>query len=212
MKDYYGARANEYDRIYLKPERQADLQKLQMWLPPMFAGRSVLEIACGTGYWTQFYAPLAKRVVALDAAQETLDIAAGRITANNVQLLRGDAYELPVFDASFDVAFAGFWWSHIPQEQIQEFLTGLHRVLEPGARVVFLDNRFVSSSSTPIAERDSAGNTYQIRTLDDGSTHRVLKNFPTREQLFAAVSWYSASCNYLEWEYFWALEYTLDLP
>lgn len=211
MKDYYGARANEYDRIYSKPERQADLKKLQMWLPPLFADRSVLEIACGTGYWTQFYAPLAERVVALDAAQETLRIAAGRISAQNVHLMQGDAYELPVLDASFDAAFAGFWWSHIPQEQLAGFLAGLHRVLEPGATIVFLDNRFVPGSSTPIADSDSAGNTYQIRILDDGSTHRVLKNFPTREQLLATVSPYSTSCKYLEWEYFWALEYTLDI-
>lgn len=209
MKEYYGARANEYDRIYSKPERQADLQKLRMWLPPLFADQFVLEIACGTGYWTQFYAPLAKQIVALDAAKETLDIAAGRITMNNVRLMQGDAYELPVFDAPFDAAFAGFWWSHIPLEQIPEFLIGLHRVLKPGARIVFLDNRFVSGSSTPIADRDAAGNTYQVRKLDDGSTHRVLKNFPTREQLLAIVSPHSASCNYLEWEYFWALEYTL---
>jgi len=211
MKDYYGARANEYDRIYSKPERQADLQQLQTWLPPLFAGRSVLEIACGTGYWTQFYASLATRVVALDAAKETLHIADGRITTNNVHLMLGDAYELPVFDVSFDAAFAGFWWSHIPQEQLAGFLVGLHRVLEPGAKIVFLDNRFVPGSSTPIADRDSAGNAYQIRQLDDGSTHRVLKNFPTREQLLATVAPYSTSCNYLEWEYFWALEYTLNV-
>jgi len=212
MKDYYGARANEYERIYSKPERQADLKNLQMWLPPLFADRSVLEIACGTGYWTQFYAPLAERVVALDAAKETLHIAAGRIATNNVHLMQGDAYELPVFDASFDAAFAGFWWSHIPQEQLAGFLAGLHRVLEPGARIIFLDNRFVPGSSTPISDCDSAGNSYQIRMLDDGSTHRVLKNFPTREQLLATVSPYSTSCNYLEWEYFWALEYTLNVP
>ncbi|WP_193090165.1 class I SAM-dependent methyltransferase [Advenella sp. FME57] len=212
MKDYYGARANEYDRIYSKPERQADLRKLQIWLPALFADRSVLEIACGTGYWTQFYAPLAERVMALDAAKETLHIAAGRITTNNVQLMQGDAYELPVFDAPFDAAFAGFWWSHIPHEQLAGFLAGLHKALEPGARIVFLDNRFVPGSSTPIANCDSAGNTYQLRTLDDGSMHRVLKNFPTREQLLAAVSLYSESCNYLEWEYFWALEYTLHIP
>lgn len=212
MKDYYAARANEYDRIYAKPERQANLQKLQLWLPALFADRSVLEIACGTGYWTQFYAPLAKRVVALDAATETLRIAAGRIATSNVHLMQADAYDLPAFDGLFDAAFAGFWWSHIPQASIAPFLVGLHQALKPGARIVFLDNRFVAGSSTPIADRDSNGNTYQVRRLDDGATHRVLKNFPTREQLLAAVSPYSTSCNYHQWQYFWALEYTLDSP
>ncbi|HLU04698.1 MAG TPA: class I SAM-dependent methyltransferase [Advenella sp.] len=210
MKEYYVARASEYDRIYLKPERQSDLRQLQLWLPSLLVERSVPEIACGTGYWTQFYAPMAKQVVALDAAKETLRIAAGRVTTGNVHLMQGDAYDLPVFDTLFDAVFAGFWWSHIPLEHIAGFLAGLHRALEPGARIVFLDNRFVPGSSTPIADSDSAGNTYQIRALDNGSTHQVLKNFPTREHLLATVLPYSGSRNYREWAYFWALEYTLD--
>ena len=57
MQDYYAARAPEYDRIYLKPERQADLGAIRQWLPTVFKGRSLLEIACGTGYWTQYLAP-----------------------------------------------------------------------------------------------------------------------------------------------------------
>lgn len=209
MKEYYAARANEYDRIYAKPERQADLRQLEQWLPRILNGLSVLEIACGTGYWTQFFAPVAKRVLALDAADETLQIAARRIPANNVHFMQGDAYQLPAFDTLFEAAFAGFWWSHIPRDKIDVFLAGVHRALQPGAKVVFLDNRFVPGSSTPVAERDIAGDTYQIRPLDDGSTHRVLKNFPSRDELLAAVAPYSESSHYVEWEYFWALEYTL---
>ena len=57
IKEYYAARAGEYDRIYQKPERQVDLRKIESWLQTTLAGRAVLEIACGTGYWTQFYSP-----------------------------------------------------------------------------------------------------------------------------------------------------------
>ncbi len=209
MKDYYGARAREYDRIYLKPERQPDLRKLEAWLPTVFADHSVLEVACGTGYWTQFYATAARQVVALDAAPETLTIAQQRVATDKVTWMQGDAYQLPVFTTQFTAAFAGFWWSHIPLDKIDGFLRELHRVLDPGSTIVFLDNRFVPGSSTPLADADAMGNTYQIRHLDDGSTHRVLKNFPTREALIAAVSAYSQSSQYLEWDYFWALKYTL---
>ena len=49
MKEYYAARAKEYDQIYAKPERQADLRLVEQWLPVRFEGARVLEIAAGTG-------------------------------------------------------------------------------------------------------------------------------------------------------------------
>jgi len=209
LQDYYAARAGEYDKVYLKPERQENLRHMQAWLSDVLAKRSVLEIACGTGYWTQFYAPLAARVVALDSAEETLRIAETRLHGVNVRLLAGDAYQLPIFEGAFDGAFAGFWWSHIPLNKIPEFLNGLHAALQPGAKIVFFDNRFVSGSSTPISERDDDGNTYQLRQLGDGSIHRVLKNFPSGDELLAAVAAYGKTFEYREWDYFWALTYTL---
>jgi SAM-dependent methyltransferase len=75
MQSYYAARAPEYDSVYRKLERQPDLRSIEGWLPPRFTGETVLEIACGTGYWTQFIAPSAARIVAVDLAPETLRIA-----------------------------------------------------------------------------------------------------------------------------------------
>ena len=51
-----------------------------------------------------------------------------------------------------------------------------------------LDNRYVEGSSTPVTERDADGNGYQLRKLADGSTHRVLKNFPTEAELEALAA------------------------
>jgi hypothetical protein len=47
-EEYYQARAHEYDAVYEKPERQADLARLRAWLPPVLDGRQVLEVAAGT--------------------------------------------------------------------------------------------------------------------------------------------------------------------
>lgn len=215
MQDYYAARAGEYDQIYQKPERQADLRQMEAWLPTVLAGRSVLEIACGTGYWTQFYAANASQVLGIDSARETLEIARTRLPAQGfpqVRLQTGDAYQPPAQDADglpFEAAFAGFWWSHIPLQRIPAFLQALHAVLQPGAQVVFRDNLYVPGSSTPIAERDAAGNSYQLRTLANGSTHKVLKNFPSREQLLAAVAPWAQHSQHHVWTHFWALEFTL---
>ncbi|GAB3651862.1 class I SAM-dependent methyltransferase [Ramlibacter alkalitolerans] len=209
MHAYYAARAPEYDRIYLKPERQPDLRAIEAWLPTVVAGRSVLELACGTGYWTQFIAPVAARVLAIDAAVETLQIARERTLGGSVDFVTGDAYALPAQAQGFDAAFAGFWFSHVPKSRVAEFLAGLHRALVPGARVVFLDNLYVEGNSTPVCERDAEGNTYQMRTLADGSTHQVLKNFPTEGELREAMRGLAGELRHHAWKYYWALEYTV---
>lgn len=207
MREYYAARAGEYDRVYQKPERQADLRAIERWLPETLSGRCVLEIACGTGYWTRLLAPRSHGMVAIDASIETLRIARTRVLPSQVQWLVGDAYRLPVSAGRFGAGFAGFWWSHVPRSRIAEFLDGFHAALAPGATVVLLDNRFVPGSSTPITDQDDEGNTYQTRPLADGSTHRVLKNFPSRETLLADLAERAEACRYHEWPHYWALEY-----
>ena len=46
---YYAARAAEYEKVYDKPERRDDLERLHEIVPAYFDGRRVLEVACGTG-------------------------------------------------------------------------------------------------------------------------------------------------------------------
>lgn len=213
LQSYYAARAEEYDRVYDKPERQADLRRIEQWLPTVLSGRTVLEIACGTGYWTRLIAPAAASVVAIDSAPETLRIAEQRVPPGKVVFEVGDAYALPRQPRRFDAAFAGFWFSHVPLERQREFLQGLNLALEPGAKVVLLDNRYVEGSSSAISEQDDSGNTYQCRKVGDGSTHRVLKNFPGESDLLAlAGSGLGRSAVYTCWQFYWAFEYLVPEP
>lgn len=208
LQAYYAARAREYDRVYEKPERQHDLRALEAWLPGVFAGRRVLELACGTGWWTRLLAPVAQAVTAVDTAEETLEIARVRCAAlGRVRFVQGDAYEPPVEWGEVDACFAGFWWSHVPRARLGAFLSSLHARLPPGSPVVFLDNRYVEGSSTAVGAADAAGDTWQLRSLADGSVHRVLKNFPGEGELRAAVASVDpAPCLHL-WHHYWALTY-----
>jgi SAM-dependent methyltransferase len=212
MEAYYASRAAEYDSVYLKPERQRDLRAIERWLPPLFANAAVLELACGTGYWTQFLAPEAARVVGLDASPETLQVARSRALGEKVTFVVGDAYNVPQSLGGFGAAFAGFWFSHVPIARRSGFLRGLNASLSRGSKVVLLDNRFVAGSSSPISETDGEGNTYQIRKLKDGSTHRVLKNFPTEEELHGSLAGAGMQAKLTTWEYFWAFEYLASVP
>lgn len=207
MEQYYAARAPEYDRVYQKPERQNDLRAIESWLPLAFSGRSILEVACGTGYWTQFIAPVAKSIHAIDSSPEVLAIARERITAQHVQFVESNAYCLPTLTPRPSGGFAGFWLSHIPRSTVRSFLQSFNQSLRPEAKVVLMDNRFVEGNSTPISTHDTDGNTYQVRSLADGTTHQVLKNFLTEEQLRDAVADIADNVQFHEWQYFWALEY-----
>jgi demethylmenaquinone methyltransferase/2-methoxy-6-polyprenyl-1,4-benzoquinol methylase len=168
----------------------------------------VLEIACGTGYWTQILAPVAKAIVAIDANRETLDVAAEKSwPAGRVEFKIADAYALSDDLGVFDAVFAGFWWSHIPVRERARFFASLHQRLAPGAVVVFLDNLYVAGSSTPISQRDPDGNTYQHRKLENGSEHVVLKNFPTEQTLIADDSHCAYEASYSVLDYYWLFRY-----
>lgn len=207
MREYYAARAPIYDEVYLRPERQADLAELRRRIAGWFAGRSVLEVACGTGFWTQFIAPVAARVVATDAVLEPLALARLRPGVERVAFVQADAFALPESLGTFDAAFAGLWISHVPRERVRSFLAGLHARLAPGACVVLVDNTEVQCERLPIVERDAAGNTYQKRTLPDGTRHRVLKNFLSETELRSMIEGIGTNAQYWRGEHFWALWY-----
>jgi SAM-dependent methyltransferase len=205
--NYYRRRAGEYEAIYAKPERQPDLLVLKKKLAELFRGRRVLEVACGTGYWTTVIASAAQSVAATDLAEEPMRIAQSKTYSKaNVEFSVGDAYRLEEKLGKFDAAFAGFWWSHVPRERIAEFATSLHARLESGARVLLLDNLYVEGNSTPIVEADAAGNTYQLRQLADGSRFRVLKNFPSKDELNTVLS---RKVHFRALKYYWLAEYAV---
>ena len=228
MADYYVKRAAYYERVYHKPERQSDLRAMEAWVAERFSGRHVLEIACGTGWWTPHGASRAAAWLATDLNPETMAVAQAkpmprRADGSPVVTFRPvDAYSLAELDdlaplgddgccaaSPFDAAFAGCWWSHVALQRLPGWLATLHARLAAGAQVVMLDNSFVQTSSTPITRHDEAGNTYQLRTLDDGSTHEVLKNFPSPEQAFSMLGPRAQDPQWVAFEHYWILHYRL---
>src|SRR5262245_45261101 len=128
MRDYYDQRAAEYDQWYLREGRFANRPKPAHWHAEVaqlrervaaFGGGRLLEIAAGTGWWTQHLARRAE-VTALDYAPAMLAQACARLRAQGLRaaLVRGDAYQLPFGAARFDYCFFGFWLSHVPYTRL----------------------------------------------------------------------------------------------
>jgi SAM-dependent methyltransferase len=210
LRHYYARRASEYERVYAKPERQTDLASLTMLLRQTLQGHDVLEIACGTGYWTALLAHTARSILATDATPETLAVAQTKdYPPGVVRFDVADAFALDAVDGTFTAGFAGFWWSHVPRERLAAFLNGFHHALAPGALAVFADNRYVEGSNYPIARHDDRGNTYQYRALESGQTFEVLKNFPGEAELRAAVAGRARDVEIILLTYYWCMAYWL---
>jgi len=109
LQHYYARRASEYEKIFAKPERQQDLASLRTLLRKQFAGHDVLEVACGTGYWTQVIGESARSILATDINEEVLEIARHKIYTNrNVEFKIADAFTLDMVSGTFTASFAGF--------------------------------------------------------------------------------------------------------
>lgn len=177
---YYALTVADSERVYDKPERQADLAAVREKVAELLEGHDVLELACGTGYWTRVIAPGAASVHATDVNEAALALARARQPeGDDVTFAQADAFDLPAAVGEYTAVFAGFWWSHVKREEQDSFLAQLRAKLGKDVLLVLLDNVYVDGSSTVIARTDLEGNTYQFRTLPSGERLEILKNFPT---------------------------------
>jgi SAM-dependent methyltransferase len=204
MLEYYRARAPFMQYAGLSAEVEGVLAAYAEYFGDRLAARDVLEVACGTGFWTQKLAHRARSVVATDAAPEMLAIARLRqYELSNVELILDDAYSLGKVRDGFDGGFHFQWISHVPRARLQEFLGRFHGRLSAEAVVVFGDNK--DQGSQP----DSDGDLYQERRLPDGSCHRVIKNWLTRDELHTLLNPWTERLEFQEFGRDWFVCYQL---
>ena len=214
MIEYYRLRAPEYEDIYLNEDniRRAERNSITKTLKQTFKGLTVLEIACGTGYWTRILSTVAKKVVAIDMAPEMLEIARKKEYHCPVEFHLANAYHLPFTPNSHDAGLANYWFSHVPKNKIDSFLKDFHQRLKPGGTVMMVDDVFRKGVGGNFTEIEEDTNTYKLRTLKDGSKHRVLKNYYSKNELVAIfsnhVQDFSAG-NVFHGKRCWCVKYTL---
>lgn len=205
LKQFYALNAAAIEDAYDKPERQADLAAMRGKVAELLRGHKVLELACGTGYWTRVIAPAAASVHATDVNEEVLALARSRQQADNVTFAQADAWDLPLSPGQYTAVFAGFWWSHVKREEQERFLAQLRAKLGKDVLLVLLDSVYVDGSSTVIARTDLEGNTYQFRLLASGERLEVIKNFPTDSFLRKKLATATKDIRVLRLAHYWLL-------
>lgn len=175
--DYYRRRAGEYDATAYG-DVAAARARIARLVAQMRPAGGVLEIACGTGLWTQALAGWADTVTAIDAAPEAVAIARERVPAG----VRFEVADVFSWDPGtrFDVIFFSAWLSHVPASRFGQFWQLLANLLAAGGRVLFIDEHVDERGKEAyVAGRDEVVE----RKLSDGSTFRVIKNFVNPREL-----------------------------
>ncbi len=169
--DYYRALAPDYDGGGLEGEdvERAGLE-LERALEAFAPSGNVLELACGTGRWTERLAAKADRLTAIDSSPEMLAIARQRVAGAGVRFLCEDMFRWTPDDRYDRVVFA-HWISHVPEERFEDFWALVGGCLAPGGRAFFCDD---SHRTAEEASADETGETVR-RRLADGSEHTIYK-------------------------------------
>jgi demethylmenaquinone methyltransferase/2-methoxy-6-polyprenyl-1,4-benzoquinol methylase len=183
---YYRARAPEYDEWFLRqgrydrgPEFRArwgrEVDEIAAVLASLTQGAEVLELACGTGLWTQRLAASGCSVRAVDASPEVIAINRDRVRSPNVEYQIADIFAWTPTN-TFDVVFFSFWLSHVPAERFDGFWELVRSALRPGGHAFFIDGLL---EPTSIAQNHDPPDRSGVarRRLNDGREFDIVKVF-----------------------------------
>jgi SAM-dependent methyltransferase len=194
---YYRARAPEYDDWWFKRGRfQRPPEVRRRWAIEVAALEAsvdafdprgaVLELAAGTGLWTERLVRTATSVTAVDASPEVLALNRERVTGVEapVEHVVADlfAWEPP---RRYDVVFFSFWISHVPPGRVDAFWALVDRALLPDGRAYLIDN------APPTDWYDGAAGVTR-RELVDGRTYDIVKRYWSPDELrdeLALLGW-----------------------
>ena len=145
---------------------------------PAVDGRDVVELGCGTGYWSAWLARRGGRVVGL--AKSSRQLATARMLqrefAIDFPLVHGDAEDAPFPSERFDVAIseygAAIWCD--PYRWIPEAA----RLLRPGGELVFLRDSVIRALCAPDSDEPATDRMmrpyfglHRLEWTDDGSVN-----------------------------------------
>ena len=191
--EYYRARASEYDAWFLRQGRYdhgeaerrrwfAEVAALEGALEAFGPRGDILELACGTGWWTERLHRYGASLTAVDASAEVLALNRARLPGAAIDYLEADIFSWQP-PRRFDTVFFSFWLSHVPPERFAAFWQTVRRSLKPGGRVFVIDSRFAPSAAAVDHVLRSPEATSLTRRLDDGRSFEIVKVLYTPETL-----------------------------
>ena len=173
---YYSARAGEYDDDWCRRGQydrgpatdvssDANLARLQDAFDRVALHGDVVELAAGTGAWTERIVGRARSLTVIDGSTEMLDqnrVRLGRLAADVT-------YEVAdLFDwrpnRTWDTCVFGFWLCKVPDDRVDDFLSTVANALSAEGIVCCIDK---AAAAEPATERET-------RMLNDGRQFTII--------------------------------------
>ncbi len=102
--------------------------------------KTVLDIACGSGYGTYYLATSVKKIIGVDCSSEAIEYARRRYAHPNASFEVMDACNMRFPDHTFDVVCSFETIEHV--EQVEAYLQQVARVLKNDGNHWFCRNGF----------------------------------------------------------------------
>lgn len=193
MQAYYCERVPEYDDWWWRRGRYdrgaeanarwfAEAAELYAALDNLQMGGDVLELASGTGIWTERLLARARTVTAVDGSREMIEANRLRVRSERVRYVQADLFAWEP-EREYDGVCFCFWISHVPRERLDEFLRKVAASLVIGGKLFFADNRREPLALALDQELPIGDTQLTARRLQSGNLYRVVKNFYQPEQL-----------------------------
>jgi ubiquinone/menaquinone biosynthesis C-methylase UbiE len=111
-------------------------RRVEMLCGPIHEGWSVLELGCGTGYFTKELAGTNAQITAIDISPELLKEAETTVNVPNVKFALENAYQMTFSDETFDAVVGSSVLHHL---DIEKAISEMFRVLKPGGIIAFTE-------------------------------------------------------------------------
>ncbi|RZM21621.1 MAG: class I SAM-dependent methyltransferase [Pedobacter sp.] len=193
QKSYYQLRAKEYDQWWYRQGRYdrgsnanaiwfEEAHQVKIALSQFSLEGHILELASGTGIWTETLTEKAISITAVDASPEMISINQAKVRSAKVQYLVADLFEWEPAQ-SYDAVFFSFWLSHVPRERLDTFLHKVNACLRPGGKLFFLDGLRQETSTANDHQLPLEDSQIMSRKLNDGQSFSIIKVFYSADEL-----------------------------
>lgn len=187
MKAYYSARAEEYDEWFYRRGRHdrgpevntawfREVDEVRAALRGLQLRGDILELAPGTGIWTEQFVQGTETLTAVDASAEMIAINKAKVADERVRYVQADLFRWQP-ERSYDAVCFCFWLSHVPRERVDAFLKTVAKALRPGGKVFFVDSRRNQASTAVDHVLEESSAQALKRKLNDGREFEIVKNF-----------------------------------